>query len=492
MKNKFFTLLTIGLSFLLITSCDDQLNQEPFSQLSDEQFWKTNNDASAGVAAIYDAMQKHYSARHYYWGEFRADTYVATPTAAGDNLSIVNNAITSNFSGAISWSNMYQMIARANLAIQKIPKIEGYNPELLAEALFLRAYAYFDAIRVWGDVPLFTEPVTALTDDAFKTRESKDKILNEIVLPDMIKAGQLMATRTNQFRASKAAILNFQGEVYMWLKDWAKAKAAFAEVEGYGAYTLVTTRAAWNDMFSNDIVNGTQVKKMTGSELIFSIRYNQTEDSDRAGIYNLFFAGLPSFYVDSLLERKWETRFPIDSTAWAAAYPGIKSAQTNPVNGQTFYGDFRFIESREQGTNILRGGARVAKWNKININGAFDDTDIHVFRYASMLYNMAEVEAMLGNNAGAIAILNRIRKARLLPDVRQTLTTQSALIDYILDEKQFETIGEGDRWWDLVRQNKAIPILGPRNKMNEQTIFWPIFRGHIINNPKLTQNPGYN
>ena len=486
-KNIFkVSLVTIAFFFV---SCEKELDQEPFSQLSDTAFWKTNSDATSAVVSIYDAMQRHYASRHFLWGEFRSDAYVAGPLATTSFLSMVNNALTSDFSGAVNWSQMYSMIARANLCIKNIPNIAGYNPELLAEAHFLRAFAYFDAIRVWGDVPLFTEPVSSLDQSAFKERESADKILNEVIIPDMLKANELMATRTNQFRVSKSAILNFHGEVYMWLKDWAKAKAAFDQVEAYKAYTLVNTRVAWSDLFFNDFINGVQVKRMVGSELIFSIRYNQAEDTDRSGVYGLHFAGIPSFFVNPKLEANWAQRFPIDSVGWAVAFPGIKPLQTT-TTGAPFYGDFRYFESREQGRNP--GEARIAKFNKTNINPNFDDTNIHVYRYATMLYNMAEVEANLGNNTAAVALMNRVRAARLLPTIKQTFSNKDDLIDYILDEKQFESLGEGDRWWDLVRTGRAIKILGPINKMTEQTIFWPIFRDHIINNPKLTQNPGYN
>jgi starch-binding outer membrane protein, SusD/RagB family len=491
MKARYKKLLAISFSLIcfLFISCEKEIDQEPVSQLSDTKFWKTNNDAAAAVASIYDGMQKHYGNRHFYWGEFRSDNYVSAGTAAGFNLSITKNAITSDFGGAVNWSEMYRMIARANLCIKNIPNIPGYNPELLAEAHFLRAYAYFDAIRVWGDVPLFTEPVTVLDESSYRPREKKEKIMGEVILPDLQAALRLMTTRTSQFRASRSAVLNLQGEVAMWQKNWEVAKAAFAEVENYKAFTLAATRTAWNDQFFNDLISNVQTKKMVGTELIFSIRYNQLEDGDRSGIYGLHFAGLPSFYVSPELETKWAKAFPIDSIGWYAAFPNTKPLQTT-ATGQPFYGDYRYFESREQGRDP--GAARVAKWNKININPTFDDTDIHVYRYSSMVYNQAEVEAMLNNFTGAVALLNRVRAARQLPAIKTVFTNQEALIDAILDEKQYETLGEGDRWWDLVRTNRAIKILGPINKMDANTIFWPIFRNHILDNPKLVQNPGYN
>jgi len=63
-------LLAIFLSF---SACDDFLDEQPFSQVGEEQFWTTNGDAESGIAAMYDAMQETYRLKHYLWGEFRSD-----------------------------------------------------------------------------------------------------------------------------------------------------------------------------------------------------------------------------------------------------------------------------------------------------------------------------------------------------------------------------------------------------------------------------------
>jgi len=156
-KNIFSTICAI-LIIGTFSSCEDFLDEKPYSQLSESQFWKNNTDANAAVLSIYDAMQKHYRQRIIEQGEFRSDSYTPSPTAGAFQLELMRNTLTSNNS-VNDWTQLYQAIGRANLCIQKIPTIAGYTPSLLGEAKILRAFLYFDAVRIWGDVPLFTEPI---------------------------------------------------------------------------------------------------------------------------------------------------------------------------------------------------------------------------------------------------------------------------------------------------------------------------------------------
>jgi starch-binding outer membrane protein, SusD/RagB family len=471
----------------VFSSCDKILNEQPLSTLVEEQFWLSNADAESGVAAIYDAMQKHFNIRHYLWGEFRGDSYSAGPSATGGSLELLNNTIQPGNRDLLRWNLLYQMIARANIAIEKIPTITGYDKNLLAEAYILRAYAYFEATKVWGAVPLYKEAIKTLDDNISRPRTPAATIMNETIIPDMLEAEKLMTRQISTYRFSRMGIFAFQANVYMFLKDYAKAKAALTNIVNSRFYTLTTTREDWQKMFLNDAKRGG--KQMTGPELIFSIRNSLTEDADRAGIYNIFFAGLPSYYIAPRLENKWIQRFPIDSATWTTLYPTF-IPKTKKLDGTVLYGDWRYFDSREGVVAI--GLSRVAKYNKENYSGTFDDSDTHIYRYANVILLLAEAENQLGNTAAAVALVNQLRTARQLPTIAAaTFTSKEALEDYILDERQMELLGEGQRWWDLVRTGKAVSTMGPINGQTEQKILFPIFVTHLIDNPNLTQNAGY-
>ena len=482
---------SICVAFLIgiTTSCEKILNEQPFSQLSDSQFWKTNADANAAVAGIYDAMQKYYRERCFTQGEMRSDNYAASATTPAAGLELLNNTLTPA-NNITDWSILYQAIGRANMAIEKIPTISGYDQGILAEAKALRAFLYFDAIRIWGDVPLYTEAITSPTQQLVRPRTDANKIMNEVVIPDMLAAEVNISAAKNDFRFSKASVYCLQANVYMYLKKYAEAKVAINKLIAQKLYALTTTRDAWQKMFLNDTTTPGLGRFMTGTELILSIGYSLTEDSDRSGIYNIFFAGLPSYYISPALSAKWLNSYPLDSTLFKAKYPGFVPKATN-VNGTKLWGDWRYLDSRElspSGTTL----PRVAKYNKININQTFDDTSIHLYRYADMILMLAEAENQLGNTAASVNLLNQVRDARQLPqlDVKNS-TSKTQLENIILDERQFELLGEGKRWWDLVRTNKAVEVMGPINKQNIERIVFPIFNTHLIENKLLNQNEAY-
>ena len=76
--------------------------------------------------------------------------------------------------------------------------------------------------------------------------------------------------------------------------------------------------------------------------------------------------------------------------------------------------------------------------------------------------------------------------------------TQAERLDFILEERRFELFGEAKRWWDLVRNDKAIETLTPiiqargiSDPLTQERLLWPIHNDHLLENPLLSQNAGY-
>lgn len=518
-KKLAYILAFFSLSFGFV-SCNDLLFEEPISEIGPGSFWLNNRDAEAGVIAIYDAMQGAYRTRQILWGEWRADNLRVAGGSANINFSeLIQNNVTAGNDDVLRWNTLYRMIYRANLAIDRIPTINGFNENFLGEAHALRAKAYFDAIRVWGNVPLFTEPTASIADSR-RPVTNAEIIMNEVIIPDMLKAEQLISIPTRNFRYSSAAVFCLQAEVYMWLKDYVKAKEAIEKLINLREFSLARTVESWQNMFFNDIQNNNKLQ--FGPELIMSIRYSDDEEisfggpsNNRSGIFQLTFGGIPNGFISIDLENRWRQRFPIDSLGWVTKYPNTPPALTRVVqvlgqNGQTIevnrpvYGDWRYIWSREEGLGGLEripvGQARIAKWVKINFSNNQDNTDIVLYRYAGMLLMLAEAENRLGNAARAFGIVNEIRAARLLPLV--TLEEFGSTMDErewsILEERRFELFSEGHRWWDLIRTEKVFNVMNPILQNNpssvpltQERLLFPIFINHLIDNPLLRQNPGY-
>ncbi|HAH54054.1 MAG TPA: hypothetical protein DCM02_01880 [Flavobacterium sp.] len=508
-KSKFkiaFLLLTV---FGLNVSCEDILEQEPISEIGPNKFWKNNSDALAGIIGMYDGMQATYRFNYHLWGEFRSDNFKAGSSGATlDRLELVRQNITEGNS-TLRWDNLYVLINRANQAIKYIPTITAYDKSLLAEAHAVRAFSYFKAINVWGSVPLYTLPTESVT-DIQRPRTPGATILTDVIIPDMLKAEELMITNSSNFRFSKASIYCLQAEVYMWIKDYPKAKAAIEKLIALNAYSLVTTVQAWEDLFYNTPISTTNPsfrgKIQTGPELIFSIRFDIAESAtgafayNRSGVSSMFYTGIPAFYLSSSLQSKWIERFPTDQAAWEAKYPGVPPAGVSST-GTLVYGDWRYFLSRDGGYANTSGNVQCAKYNKTAINGAFDDTDIVIYRYADMILLLAEAENQLNaDGAAALARINQIRTARKLPlaTLDEFGATKEERENYILDERQFELLGEGKRWWDLRRTNKALEVLNPILEtaglplLTEDRLLFPIHFVHLVENPNLLpQNAGY-
>ncbi len=508
-KSKFKIAFLLLAVFGLSVSCDSILDEQPISEIGPNKFWKNNSDALAGVVGMYDGMQATYRLNYHLWGEFRSDNFKAGSAGASlDRLELVRQNITEG-NGAVRWDDLYALINRSNQAIKYIPTITAYNKSLLAEAHAVRAFSYFQAIKVWGTVPLYTLPTESLT-DIKRPRTAGATILTDVIIPDMLKAEELMFTNSSNFRFSKASVYCLQAEVYMWIKDYPKAKAAIENLIALRTHSLVTTVQAWEDLFYNTPINPLNPtfrgKIQTGTELIFSIRFDLAESAvgafsyNRSGVSSMFFTGIPAFYLSSSLQSKWIERFPTDKTAWEEKYPGVQPAGLSST-GAPVFGDWRYFLSREGGFANTTGNVQCAKYNKSAIPGAFDDTDIVIYRYADMILLLAEAENQINaDGTAALARVNQIRTARKLPlaTLAEFGATKEERENYILDERQFELFGEGKRWWDLRRTNKALEVLNPILQtaglplLTQDRLLFPIYFVHLIENPNLLpQNAGY-
>lgn len=486
------------LLLFFISSCEDILDTEIYSSIPDSDFWQTNKDAEFGVAGIYDAMQDTYRTNHFLWGEFRADNYVVSDRGDADIESLMTNNLTQDYEKYGRWNFLYNMILRANLAIERIPNILEYDKNLLGEAHALRAYAYFDAYRIWGGVPLFKDASLVLNNDSYKEKSSPQEVL-DLVMSDLVEAEALISNTSNNYRFSKGSMLAFKAKVHMYLKNYFEANNAVADLMALGIYSLTEDRESWRNLFMNDQENFPGIGQ-EGTELILSLNYNLQEDGNRAsGVYEMFYQGIPTYWVSQDIREKWLQAFPTDQAEWEEKYPGIDPhSWTNPRTGQqeVYYGDWRYYETIEEAG--LPEDLRVKKYSKTSISVKLDDTNIVLFRYADMLLLKAEavnrlvIDEELTPGEQAIALVNMIREKRELPTVSiDDYDTVEAREDLILDERQFELFAEGTRWWDLVRTDKAVEVLGPINGMTEEKIIWPIYFRHLIDNNKLEQNEAY-
>lgn len=469
MKNIIKLILVALIVFM--SSCEKFFEVPQRSILVLSNFWNSQSDAELGVAGIYNTAQNVFETDYWRWGELRADNFVNNDRPGANYYAIVSNHLTANTAGS-DWSSLYTAIATANVAIKKIPDIPDFanKNDLLAQALTLRALLYFYAVRVWGDVPKITEPIEGLDQELNFSKSPVAEIYSDIILPDLERAENLITTVSSLNNISLCSILALKAHVYMWPgshQDYKIARDAISQLEGYGYHHLETTPQNWINIFKGS---------ETSKEIVFSLAWNYLEDGGNGGIAQ-FSSSTPEYLPSEALEQKWKASIPSDFRILATAafdieiVPGVEMPYLRIL---TKYCQ-RYDDRNVQGN-----------WGNTN------DRDIIFFRLSDMLLLKAEAENNLNNPSGAIDLINRIRTARGLPLVDNTITDKITIRNMILNDRQFELMGEGQRYWDLVRNNVILEVMGSINGMNDsRKILWPVAQNVMNRNSKILQNDGY-
>lgn len=461
----------------LATGCKKLLDQKPKDALTRDEFFKTQSDAEAAIAGVYDAMQNCVT-QFLYWGETRGDLVTVT---ANDDNTYPYYQLFENYRPICNWTNIYTMIGRANIVIESVPGIPAIDASftqqesdaIVSEARFQRALGYFYLVRTFKDVPLVLQ---APSNDDVNYRISKSSaadILKQIEA-DLTYADQHIPVSylreiETRGRATKGAVNALQADVYLWQAKYTEAAAATKKVTDNTTQYRLVSGDEWFDIFS---------KKNT-TEGIFEIQFDYTlnENNNLKGV-----AG--NFNMNTNLK-----------TVFLAEVDNLRGLNhTYRESGGNQYWKFRglTIDNVERPTN---------------------DPNFIVYRLADVMLMRAEALAHLGFNekTEAIALINAVRnRVRLAPyDSIDGNVEKTLLIEMIMKERSMELAGEGKRWFDLVRvatnDNNADFLVN--SVVNSRTVgeralirariidprswYLPILKDELDKNPNLVQNPFY-
>ncbi|MDD3787594.1 MAG: RagB/SusD family nutrient uptake outer membrane protein [Petrimonas sp.] len=454
---KFIFIMIFSLS---VISCSDLLDKEPVSSFSADGFYKTTSDAQAGVYGIYDAAQSVFRTNFAYWGEGRADN--VKTAQSGEGLMLLQNNLDESLASAY-WGSLYDMINRANYAIKYIPNIykegDAAGNQLVGEARALRALAYFYLARIWGDVPLITEPYLSIEQDILVTRTSKETVL-DLVEEDLKFAAQNCRDKFGNDRDrimfTKGSANALLTHVYMWRHKYDEALTTSNLVLNNSLYSLVTTMDDWGKIFTNSY----------SKESIFEVGYNEKETNSLRVLYAIgsyaIFTPSEKFKAsyeagDKRIEYVYDVTLADPKAIWKYLGKGLSDEDPTPSK-----------------QNIV------------------------LMRLADIMLLRAEALNKKGgaqNQTEALGLLNRIRTRAGLPafaTVGDASTMYGDLESAILHERSIELCFEGHRWFDLVRTGKAISTMQPINGLSdERNLVWPISITSLRKNPNLVQNEYY-
>lgn len=525
MKSKNFIkedLLAVLIVIAVALSCN-KLNLQPLDRLTSETFYKTPLDFDGALFSAYSSIQDLWGTstetlneRGEFWGITLAATDdVTINTKAGDqgDLPKVNDLDnlffrSSDLPFASAYSQIYEGIARANIAIEATDNgtnelTDDQKKRVVAEAKFLRAFFHFLALQMWGTPPLVLEVKKDINDLA-SPNATQDELYTAI-LKDLQEAyvdlpGEWDAA--NLGRATKWTARSFEGKVNVWKKDWDAAIAAFQDVVANGPYDLfnghATGLANYEDAFD--------FTKENGIESIFEIQYGGPYSDDNLWVFDDTHS--ENFKASQGTGRVWywnpsgDAGAPGGGLGWYVPTqdllnefePGDPRLTASIYRaGDLYYNKGESVvpfdpawSSTEMGIKKYFG-PRNAIAAAYAPNGQAGFNNERWFRYAELLLLYAEALIEKGNGVSTDGMLfvNEVRARvglppSINPDHRAALR----------HERRVEMAFELHRWFDITRWNIGAEVFGSAWKPHYNVFPFP--QSEIDRSGgKLVQNDGY-
>ncbi len=468
--------LMCGLAAILLVSCGDEfLQPSPKSAISANEYFKNTEQVENAVIGMYDAIQGVNSnnlddnfsiQREYYLTEMRSDN-TRTKSSEGEAAQFENYTVTAS-NGIVEnyYISFYEIIYRANLVLANLDAASEDKAAFFeGEAKFVRAYAYFNLVRLYGDIPLVDHLIGPLEKDIAYTRVPKNDIY-DLIISDLETAVQnLDNTYTN--RASKAAAQTLLAKVYLTLgTNYSEAQTLLESVINSGDYSLESN---FKDIFYNEGNN----------EVIFAVGYTSDITSDSQNI--------SAEWLNSVGRTSGVNYVTADARAALDAMGGDRTAYSyrqDPAQ-PTQYQVVKYLPNGDESLGIEPTAS----------NPQLAGNDWIVIRYADVL--LLHVEAIMAGaqETNATAALNSFQKVR----DRAGLTTPVTSItkQELLNERRVEFAFEDQRFFDLVRFGVAQEVLSAFSDQNGYSfsatdLLLPIPQREInLSNGRMAQNPGY-
>ncbi|SEK27843.1 RagB/SusD family nutrient uptake outer membrane protein [Parapedobacter koreensis] len=490
---------TFAFALLSLVACEDFLTQSDPSNFTSQNYYTKPEHAQSAVDAIYVDLRQirggSNSGAAWLMTEFASG--LGNTTALGsaqNNLTFRNLEFDPNNPyGASYWNSHYRGIANANIAIQKIPDItmdEGLKNRLLGEARFLRAYYYYNLVRLFGEVPLILEPVDLGSDNFMPLRAPINDVY-QLIVSDLQTAETAGLPYTSiAGRVSLGAVQSLLADVYLTM-------AGYPLNLGTAYYTLARDKAKEVvDANMHHLFQSYDSLRMEGSENQGEHIFMTQFDQNVANHNGLQLILIPFNAPISNIE------------GYGMLYPVIEFVESyedgdrRAEEKQFFYTSYGAASDRSQ---IIEFGAPyIYKWfdDNANVSGNISGLNWPLIRFAEVLLTYAEAEnEVSGPTALAYQALNQIRKRANLADL-SGLSTED-FREAVWRERWHELCYENKTWFDMARLRKVYNlrtgrfdefvghqfVYGPT--LSSRELLFPIPESEILNNKNLTQNEGY-
>lgn len=470
---KLYKLFAIAVAGVMLSSCGEDFLTSHATHQGEAGAEATENAILSYLTATYQPLlMDSYANFNYnhilFMSDVRSDDVYKGGGDAGDQSWIYHMSlyqIPASESPSGIWSLYYSAIARANNTILAIDNAVGFDSSSAkarlagyrAEALFLRAYYLHHLWKLFGNIPFFTEPL----EDPFMARQLSADEIYAAIMKDIADAEAAAAEAGDEFpmctnasakqaRVSLGALYMLKARVVMYQGDqsrYAEVASDMAKIISSGAYTLIDFDGLWTGEDANDFT----------AESIFET--NQISDGKRdwGNAWGGCGTNLPAFVgpnepsTDGLASG-WGFG-PVRQSTWDMYEEGDVRREGSiqklaPGTYTPRFQDTGLFQKKYIAKTALRSAIGTVDLNYPN--------NLIIFRYAETLLNYAELVGCLGAPAAS-----GVSAQECLDQVRSRAGLGSIPVNYdnVKAERHKEFVGEGMRFWDLIRWGDAQNVL---------------------------------
>jgi hypothetical protein len=509
------------LSTIFLASCEKNIDLYPQSNITTENFFQNANDVQIALNGCYNALRDPLL-EEWKLTELRSDNTIMwssnSKSVPNRDLSDLDLFIPSTSHSAIYnyWISNYFNIRNVNnilnslninydpatskLTAEKttVEITDAQKASLSSEAAFIRAYHYFNLVRLYGGVMVIHEPLNPF--EAIKINRSSVDDTYKLIIADLtyaiengstVKYASIPAANLGKVNAWAAKAL--LAKVYLTLNRKTDAIPLLNDIITNSGYGLV---ASYADVFS--------ITNEMNKEVMFAVRYKAGGIGQGSPFPNLFAPELSGVAV-------------INGDGSGQNAPCLELS--NAYSVATGAVDLRKAASIATYGTALNNLYPKKMISQVSLKGDAEN-DWIVIRYADVLLMLAEAQ---GNTAASLALINQTRTRAGLPALTATTVNTTAIFEKELaNERRLEFTFENMRWFDLLRYKNTMPSLDAvatikanysamwtthyskypspaptlatiQAQVTDQKLLLPIPQREIDNNTKLVipQNPGY-
>ncbi|GIZ08623.1 RagB/SusD family nutrient uptake outer membrane protein [Flavobacterium sp. UMI-01] len=492
-KNK----LLILFSILSLSSCSDYIDVENFNQISSENFYRDETELSLAVNGCYNTLRAPI-AFEWMLSEIRSDnTFMNnTGTTNAQNLQVYSNDIfqAPSFDLFIEsyWATTYTSIRSINALLQglktsynastgtidyngSVAVSDAIRKTTAGEASFMRAYHYFNLVRLYGGVYLLDRPITS--EEALNLSRASVDDIYKFIIADLKNASANCISTTfagttaaNKGRATAWAAKALLAKVYLTRGQKSDALPLLTDVIANSGYSILTGTGAYANVFAST--------NELNAEILFAIRFKSGGLGYGSSLANLFSSNTNAVTT--------QTGLPVPA--------GTRGAYNNPT--EELYNSYSASDVRRNynikvykptPTSVSTTWTYWASKHITTVGVANDsELDWPVLRFSDVL--LMYCEAVGTANTTTLDYLNRVHtRAGLTAYTLTNLASTAAYESAVANERRWEFALENQRWFDLLRFNTTMTTITAKGVMDNHFSLMTAFYAQYDNPFTLLQ-----